>query len=333
MAPRWRSGRYKSILGAGVLEQRLVPALVLVVSALVAACAGQEQQKPTSSSKSSAASRDAVARCPRQAPYRPGPEEVQAEIKRVAARIAQRAVTYRRGTTPARLAARVHGVRSREAARTLAPAVDSSADSCARVVYPQLSGLTETTAGVMVAVKQMLTEPGERTRSYVRVVDVRLRRGAQGWRLDQIGSVGGKPMEKPSSLGSAAARILDHPAITLTDSARWDIYRGDVDAVLLEALARMGDRRSLSILVLRSGHPTNVWATNRLSAHATGRAADIWAIRDRPVIRQRGAGSPAHATANALLARGAAQLGSPWALGEGSFTDAVHQDHLHVQQR
>jgi hypothetical protein len=318
-----------------VREQRRIGALVVVVSALLAGCADQEQREEASSSpKSSApASRESVTRCPRQAPYRPGREEEQSEIKRVAGRIAQGAVTYRRGTTPAVVAARLAAVGRREAVRTLAPAVDSSADSCGRVVYPQLSGLTETTAGVMVAVKQTLKYDGGRTRSHVRVIDVRLRRGTRGWRLDQIGSVGGKPVTRPSSLDSAAARVLDHPAITLTDSARWDIHRGDVDTVLLEALARMADRRSLSVLVLRSGHPPNVWATNRSSAHASGRAADIWAIQERPVIRQRGSDSPAHAAAGALLTGGVAQLGAPWDLGERSFTDPVHQDHLHLQQR
>jgi hypothetical protein len=45
------------------------------------------------------------------------------------------------------------------------------------------------------------------------------------------------------------------------DSARWDIFRGEVDDRLLTALAGAADRYALSIAVLSSGHPPNVWAS------------------------------------------------------------------------
>ena len=307
-------------------------ALALLALALLAGCADEQAPAPTSPTS---ADRERVARCVRQPPYRPGPEEEQPEIKRIAGRIAQRATTYGPGTAPERIAASLPSPTGgrREVARTLAPLVRSGVHSCGKVAYPQLSGLTGTTAGVMVAVEQMLKERDGRTRSHVRVLDVRLRRAGRAWRLERIASAGGTPVPRPRSLGPMATRVLDHPAITLTDSARWDIHQGHIDDALLGAIARVADRRALSVLVLRSGHPRYVWATDRPSAHATGRAADIWAVQGRAVIRQRHADSPAHAVASALLGGGATQVGSPWALGARSFTDPVHQDHLHLQQR
>lgn len=311
-----------------------VALLAIALPAVALLAGGTDEQAPSSVPRTSA-DRERVAGCVRQRPYRPGRDEDQREIKRIAGRIAQRAATYDPGTTPERVAAALPGstVGRREIARPLAPLIDSSAYSCGKVVYPQLSGLTETTAGVMVAVKQTLKESDGRARSHVRVLDIRLWRTADGWRLDRIGSVGGTPFPRPRSLGPTATRVLDHPAITLTDSARWDIHRGRIDDALLEAIARMADRRAVSVLVLRSGHPRNVWATDRTSAHAMGRAADIWAVQGRAVIRQREGGSLAHAAASGLIDGGAEQVGSPWNLGARSFTDPVHQDHLHLQQR
>ena len=100
-------------------------------------------------------------------------------------------------------------------------------------------------------------------------------------------------------------------------------------------LADAAQRRRFAVAVFRGGHPENVWATDRPSAHSAGLAADIYAVDGRPVIAQREPGTPAYELAAELSAGGAYQLGSPWVFGAGgaqSFADAVHQDHIHVQQ-
>ena len=129
--------------------------------------------------------------------------------------------------------------------------------------------------------------------------------------------------------------MLDHPNIRLPDTARWDIYRGGIDAGLLRALADAADRWRLAVMVLSTGHPPNVWAAGHPSAHSSGYAADIYAVDRMLVLRQRANGSSAQRLAAAFLAAGATQVGSPWTLppgGRRSFTDRVHQDHIHVQQ-
>ena len=308
----------------------------LAIAAAVLAAAGcggdpgaPEPRRPGTPDRAPA--RKAVEPPLRFAPYVPPPGEEYPNGKRVAGRVAQRIVTYDAGESARDVARRV-GV----PAASLTPAVEPATQSAGRVIYVQLSGVTPTTLGAMVVVRQHLTDEEGRRRTVTRVIDVRLRRDVGPWSLDGVASVGGTPAERPRDLSEAARRVLDHRSIFLPDSARWDIHRGLVDDALLGALAEAADRRPISVTVLRTGHPANVWGTDRRSAHRDGLAADIYAVGGRRVILQRSAGGDARRLAAALLAGGAAQVGSPWVLPPGaprSFTDAVHQDHVHVQQR
>ena len=270
-------------------------------------------------------------------PYEPGSDEEVANGKRLAARVAQRALTFRAGATSRDVARSLSSASAtrQSLARVLDPAVKPRATSVGRVVYPQLSGATSTSLGVMVVVRQTLQAADGAKRVITRVLGVRLRRAGGPWSLDRIESVGGSPVRHPDRLPRQATRVLENRNITLSDTARWDVYAGSVDDALLAALADAARKHAFSIAVFRSGHPPTVWDTERTSAHSVGLAADIYAVGGRPVIAQRLPKGPAYELASALYTGGAAQLGSPWVFGSGgsrSFTDAVHQDHLHVQQ-
>ena len=282
------------------------------------------------------APRTVPAEPPRVALYEPAAAEKYRNGKRIAGRIAQDVVTYRRGATARDVARGVPGgAASPDLARTLAPAIEPGRRSWGEVIYAQLSGVTPTSLGAMVVVRQRTEDRRGRRRETTRVIDVRLRRSGGPWRLERIGAVGGRRMKRPSGLPQEAQRVLDHPQIWMSDTARWDIYRGKIQAPLLAALAKAADRFPFSVAVLRSGHPPSVWETSRISAHTRGAAADIYAVSGALVLRQRNTGSPAYQLVRQFLAGGAAQVGSPWALppgGRRSFTDAVHQDHIHVQQ-
>ena len=309
--------------------------LILLAAGAAAALAwawGSDGASESSPSPSPSGSR-ASSSSPEVVPYRPIPAEEYPNGKRIAARIAQQALTYDEDSTPRAVAQSLgrSAVGPEAIARALEPVVNPDARSSAEVVYPQLSGLTATSLGAMVVVRQVL-EGDDGTSTVTRVLDVRLRRSGGPWSLDQIGSVGGTETPEPESLSASARDVLDNPDIDLPDSARWDIYRGDVDPALLDALAEAGRERSLSVTVIDSGHPRNVWATSRPSAHSAGLAVDIWAVDGVPVIKQRSVGSPAYELAAAFAAGGAAQLGAPWGLGSQGFTDDVHQDHIHLQQ-
>lgn len=310
--------------------------LVLIAVGAVAAFAllrgsdGASENSPGSPPSGSGASSESP---PEIVPYRPIPAEEYPNGKRIAARIALRALTYDENATPATVARSLgrSAVGPRAIARAVEPAVQPGARSSAEVVYPQLSGLTATSLGAMVVVRQEL-ESDSGNSTVTRVLDIRLRRSGGPWSLDQIGSVGGSETPEPASLSASAREVLDNPGIELPDSARWDIYGGEVDSTLLGVLAEAGRKRGLSVTVLDSGHPPNVWETTRPSAHSTGLAVDIWAVDGVPVIEQRKTGSPAYELAASFAAGGAAQLGSPWGLGATGFTDDVHQDHIHLQQ-
>jgi hypothetical protein len=319
-----------------VIQRLVVAAAVIGVG--LAGCSGDEEPRATGGARTTSGPAETIrASPPRVRPYQPLGDEEYPNGKRLAARMAQRALTYRRGATARDIAAELEsgGVDVGRLARTLKPAVDPDSWSAAEVVYPQLSGVTETSLGAMVVVRQRLGDADGQRRTVTRVVDVRLRRSGGPWSLYTIASAGGRPVPRPAKLSSAAKRVLDNPNIVLPDSARWDIHRGNVDTALLQALARAAAKRKLSLAVIQSGHPRTVWATSRPSAHSAGAAADIFAVAGRPVIAQREPGSEAYALAEELVAGGAYQLGSPWVLGSGgaqSFTDAVHQDHIHLQQ-
>jgi len=253
--------------------------------------------------------------------YDPPADELYPNGKRLAGRVAQQLATF--------------GPEAAALERTVAPLLDPARRSSAEVVYVQISGVTATTLGTMVLVRQHLEDAGGRRESVVRAMDVRLRRTDGPWSLDRVASVGGTAVERPANVSPAAARVLDNPNIELPDTARWDIYRGEIDDGLLRALAGAADRWRLAISVLRSGHPRNVWATRRVSAHTVGLAADIYAVDGTPVVSQQADGSRAQQLVASFLAGGATQVGSPWALppgGRRSFTDRVHRDHVHVQQ-
>lgn len=313
--------------------------LVLATCASVAlvACGGDEAaQQGTSTAAGQRSPATVPVSRPQVEPFVPDSAEVYANGKRLAGQIAQDALTYRRGATAREVAESLPdaAVSTRRLARILAPVVDPEMRSTGQVVYPQLSGVTETSLGVMVVVRQTLESADGARSSFTRVLDVRLRRSGGPWEFDSIASVGGRPMSRPASLPDEAERVLDHPNIELSDSARWDIYRGNVDPSLLTALANVADEHELAVAVIKSGHPPNVWATDRASAHSRGFAADIYAVDGELVIRQRQVGTGAHAAARMFFEGGARQLGSPWSFGGGrrSFTDPVHQDHIHVQQ-
>jgi hypothetical protein len=266
--------------------------------------------------------------------YQPAEVEKYPNAKRLAARVAQQVTTYARGSSALDVAAGIDDLEAdpRTVARAIEPLVRQEMRSGGEVVYPQLSGVTPTTFGAMVVVRQTQEDATGKRRAVTRVLDVRLRREGGPWRLDSIVSVGGAERPRPAKLSDAAQRVLDHPGITLSDSARWDIHAGGVDDALLRVLADAADRRPFSIAVLSAGHPRNVWMTDRRSAHTSGFAADIYAVGGRLVVRQQEVGSPAHELARELAVGGARQLGSPWTFGAGSFTDDVHADHIHVQQ-
>lgn len=315
----------------------IATAALLVVVGFVAANSGDEdvpRRAPDISREAPGGERRRPAI--ERRPFTPARGDVQRDAKRVAGRVAERLTTYERGTSADQLARRVAGpgARARRLATAARPLVRADARSTGTVVYPQLGGLTTSTASVMVVVRQRTGAPEVEPAVVTRTLDIRLRRSGGVWALDRLASAGGDPVPRPSELSRVAQAVLDNRRIELSDSARWDIHRGGVDDRLLAAMGAAARRTRYRVAVIDSGHPRNVFGTDRRSAHASGYAVDIYAVEDRLVVAQRRARGPAYAFTRRLYARAPYQLGSPWVFsGAGStFTDEVHQDHIHLQQ-
>ena len=172
----------------------------------------------------------------------------------------------------------------------------------------------------------------DRETSVVRTADVRLRREAGAWRVTGVESLGGEPTGSPEITPLAQA-VLANDRLDLPDSARWDIQSGRIGDEILQVLQDLSQQHTLRVAVLASGHPHNVFESEYVSNHTEGRGVDIWAIDDTPVVSLRDPDGPLPALVQGLVAQGITEVGSPFDVdgpGGASFTNTVHQDHLHV---
>ena len=308
----------------------------LLALALLVGCTANEDSdaKIATGSASSSSAPATPVELEAAAPYQPLPGEPAPEAKRAASDVVQVLTTFDASPDPAPLvASRLAelGVPS-QLVDQVRPLLVAGAASAGDIVYPQLGGLNAESASVMVVVRQRLLEGGS-PRAVIRTIDVRLARAGQGWVVTSIESAGGTSPEDPPPPSTAAAPVLANPAVTLPDSARWDILAGGVDQRVLALLARLGADHRIDVTVIATGHPHDVFASGRVSNHTRGRAVDIWAVDGRPVVDQRDPAGPLATLARGLLADGVTELGGPWDLdgpGGASFTNSVHQDHLHV---
>lgn len=274
----------------------------------------------------------AVPRAPVHPPYVPLPEEPEPAAKRQAANLVQALTTYDLGAgTPARAQQVVEAFGADPSVAATAGLLLAAGEaSGGEIIYPQLGGLTADAASVMVVFRQHLVGPGG-ARQVVRTADVRLGRVADGWTVTALASLGDAAAPPDGPVSEAAAAVLANPRLDLPDTARWDVLAGRVDDRVLALLQAASVEHRLSVATLASGHPVNVFGTERMSNHTRGRAVDIWAIDGVPVVSQRDTPAAVRAVLDVAVASGVTELGAPWALElPGSFSDVVHQDHLHL---
>jgi hypothetical protein len=199
-----------------------------------------------------------------------------------------------------------------------------------------MGGLAGGRASVMVVVRREAGGGSSPEVVETRTLDIRLIRTGGAWVFDDLASAGGTAAERPAGLSADARAVLDDPRIELPDSARWDIYRGSIAPSLLRLMAAMAERGPYGVVVLRTGHPRHVFGTTRLSQHTVGQAVDLYRV-DRSLVVERAVSGAPHSLARWLCRRDdLGQLGSPWGLADAdgrTFSDTVHQDHLHIAVR
>ncbi|MFD0384963.1 hypothetical protein ACFQ2B_30110 [Streptomyces stramineus] len=136
--------------------------------------------------------------------------------------------------------------------------------------------------------------------------------------------------------------MLAESRIRLPPAAEADIRGGGVHASVLRCLLRLAGTYRVDVTVLRSGHPLNVFGTDRPSDHPPGRGIDVWRINDKAVIdaatprgliesfmRDAAAAGSYNVGGPVLL------VGKPVLLADGStsnqfFSDPTHRDHVHI---
>lgn len=290
---------------------------------------------------------------PELAPYEswvPSASEPLPALKRTAADFVQALTVRGRGEglqdTVARAAALSGLGFDPAAALAVAGPLGEGEVSTGEIVYAQFGGLSPDGRGaqqssVMVLVRQRLLAAGGAQAEVVRAVDVRLAVQDGRWRVVQLSDAGGEPVDRPADLDPLSVAVLDNPALFLPDTARWDVHARRPSQELLTALVGTAGLVPVAVTVLHTGHPENVFGTDRVSPHRLGRAVDLWQVGGAAVVDQPATSGPAHDLLKALFADPTvSSLGSPDGSDQDgppvqgrptrSFTNLTHRDHLHV---
>ena len=205
----------------------------------------------------------------------------------------------------------------------------SSTRTAVEVIDAQYGGILADSASVLVVCRSWRLSHG-RLSTGGHTFDVRLSRsGASTWRVTAIHPSRPGP---PAARTAAARRVLASDRIDLPPAARADVTSGQVHDSVLTAMLGLSRHFRIGVSVVRSGHPIDVFGTDRPSDHPLGRAFDTWRIDGRAVVDP---GTPERLVTGYMRAvadQGSYNVGGPYLLGSPPqwFSDATHHDHVHA---
>ena len=263
-------------------------------------------------------------------PWAPRRGEVSPAVKARATSLVEAVGTWRSGDSG--LAA----ARRRAAAAGHAPALADAlapllgaGDSAVSIVRDaQYGGILAGSASVLVVVDQWRAMPDGSVVAGGTTVDVRLVAKSPRWRVTE--ALPARPGARAASLTSTARRVLADTRIRLPHAALSDVRSGAIHDSVLGLLVALSREHVVDVSVLRSGHPLHVFGTSRTSDHPRGRAVDVWALDDRPLVLPSNHALAVSAMSFAV-AHGAYNVGGPVLLpGAQYFSDRTHQDHVHL---
>lgn len=219
--------------------------------------------------------------------------------------------------------------RAKAAATRLVEQRGNGRRSALQVIDAQYGGLLPDSASVLVVCRSWRLDAG-RLRTGGATYDVRLSRGATGWRVTAVRA--SHPGAASRRLSDLERAVLRSSRIVLPPAARADVLSGQVHATVLQALLRLSQRYRIGVSVLLSGHPVRVFGTDRFSDHPRGRAFDTFAIDGRPVVARSTPRRLVVGFMEAAAAAGAYNVGGPYLLGSAPqfFSDDTHHDHVHA---
>nr|WSW41709.1 hypothetical protein OG296_00330 [Streptomyces sp. NBC_01001] len=298
-------------------------------------CAGAAGCSP--GTEASPASPAPSASLPAAVPWRPGPGEIEPAAKLAAVRLVEALGTWPPGQGGPRNAAQrvaALGIAGPLAARLAAeagPLTPPADQAVVRVIDAQYGGLLPDTASVLIPCAQS-TRTGGVVREGGTTVDVRLDRTSAGWAVTSLHPGRPGPAAPP---GASARAVLAQPRIELPPASAADIRSGAVHESVLRAMLRLAETYRVSVSVVRSGHPLNVFGTSRPSDHPVGRAFDVWGIDGRPIVDPATPRSLITVFMRSAAAAGSYNVGGPVRVSGGAtpnqfFSDDTHHDHVHV---
>ncbi|NIK58686.1 hypothetical protein BJY22_004403 [Kribbella shirazensis] len=196
------------------------------------------------------------------------------------------------------------------------------------VIDAQYGGILSDTASVLVPCR-VYTISGGRVVTGGTTVDVRLTKTRGRWRVTATHPA--RPGKATTQLSSAARQVLSSQRIELPPASAADIRSGQVHDSVLTAMLDLAKTYRIGVSVIRSGHPTNVFGTDRPSDHPRGRAFDTWQIDGHPVVSPATPRALVTSYMRATASVGSYNVGGPYQLpGATYFSDRTHQDHIHA---
>jgi hypothetical protein len=299
--------------------------------------AGTHAGTRTSPQRQPPATTGAVPALPAPVAWQPGLGEIEPAAKVAAVRLVEAFGTWTAGHgggADRAARARALGVPAAQAARlatqtgSLTPPADAAV---VRVVDAQYGGILSDSASVLVVCAQT-TRTGSTVRNGGTTVDVRLSRTPAGWSVTALHPAQpgpGRPLD------GTQREVLANPRIELPPAAAADVRSGRVQPNVLDAMLRLAGPYRIAVSVVRSGHPLDVFGTDRPSDHPLGRAFDVWRVDGHPVVNPATSRALITAFMRAAAAAGADNVGGPVQLSGGTvpnqfFSDPTHHDHVHI---
>ncbi|WP_329000671.1 hypothetical protein OHA18_40335 [Kribbella sp. NBC_00709] len=229
----------------------------------------------------------------------PGPGEIQPEVKRLA--VAAVMKLLQPTETPAAI----------------------------EVIDAQYGGILSASASVLVPCR-VYSIRANRLINGGTTVDVRLSKSSQGtWRVTATHPA--QPGVPVVSLSAAARQVLASKQIVLPPASAADIRSGQVHDSVLTTMLQLAKTYRIGVSVIRSGHPLDVFGTDRPSDHPRGRAFDTWQINGHAVVSPTTSRSLITSYMRAAESLGSYNVGGPYQLsGAAYFSDATHHDHVHA---
>lgn len=202
--------------------------------------------------------------------------------------------------------------------------------SVVEVVDAQYGGILSSSASVLVVCRQWTADSTGHVVAGGTTVDVRLVRSGGRWRV--TAQHPSQPGPAATKLSALARQVLSSDRIILPPASAADVRSARVHDSVLRALLTLSADYRIGVSVLRSGHPLNVFGTNRRSDHPQGRAFDAWQLDGRAVVDSATPRRLVTGFMEAAAAAGSYNVGGPYQLSGTAryFSDATHHDHVHA---